>query len=163
MAKITGSVPFSPGSVSLSMLAVSAEAKTSAGAPSMICCTSADEASKLNVALASGLASVKASPTAVNDSVSEAAANTVMSPSTAVAVVVAAAVVAAAVVAAAVVAAAVVAEDPSSSSPQAAARRARTATGMRSRRDGLDMASHCSQEFMSHAHDLTTLDPWLPR
>ena len=105
MAKITGSVPFSPGSVSLSMLAVSAEAKTSAGAPSTICCTSADEASKLKVALASGLASVKASPTAVNDSVSEAAANTVMSPSTA------AAVVAVVVVAAAVVAAAVVAED----------------------------------------------------
>ena len=102
MAKITGSVPFSPASVSLSMLAVSAEAKTSAGAPWVICCTSADEASKLKVALASGLASVKASPTAVNDSVSEAAANTVMSPSTAGAVVVAAAVVAAAVVVAAV-------------------------------------------------------------
>ena len=49
----------------------------------MICCTSADEASKLNVALASGLAAVNASPTSVNDSVSDAAANTVMSPSTA--------------------------------------------------------------------------------
>ena len=147
------------------MLAVSAEAKTSAGAPWVICCTSADEASKLKVALASGLASVKASPTAVNDSVSEAAANTVMSPSTAGAVVVA-------VVAAAVVAAAVVAArgrggrrrrgSASSSSPQAAARRARTATETRSRRDGLDMASHCSQDFMSHAQDLTTLAPVAP-
>ena len=50
VAKITGSVPLRPASVSLSMLAVSAEANTSAGAPSVICCTSAEEASKLNVA-----------------------------------------------------------------------------------------------------------------
>ena len=69
VAKITGSLPLSPGSVSLSILAVSAEANTSAGAPSMICCTSADDASKLKVALASGLAAVNASPTSVNDSV----------------------------------------------------------------------------------------------
>ena len=71
------------------MLAVSAEANTSAGAPSVICCTSAEEASKLNVAFASGLAAVNASPTSVNDSVSDAAANTVMSPSTPAAAVVA--------------------------------------------------------------------------
>ena len=61
----TGSLPLSPASVSLSMLAVSAEANTSAGAPSMICCTSAEEASKLNVAVASGLAALNASPTSV--------------------------------------------------------------------------------------------------
>ena len=36
------------------MLAVSAEANTSAGAPWTICVTSADEASKLKVALARG-------------------------------------------------------------------------------------------------------------
>ena len=71
------------------MLAVSAEAKTSAGAPSVICWTSADEASKLNVASASGLAAVNASPTSVNDSVSDAAAKTVISPSTPAAAVVA--------------------------------------------------------------------------
>ena len=52
----------------------------------MICCTSADEASKLNVAVASGLAAVNASPTSVNDSVSDVAANTVMSPATPAAV-----------------------------------------------------------------------------
>ena len=85
VAKITGSLPLRPASVSLVMLAVSAEANTSAGAPSVICCTSAEEASKLNVAVASGLAAVNASPTSVNDSVSDAAANTVMSPSTPVA------------------------------------------------------------------------------
>ena len=65
------------------MLAVSAEAKTSAGAPWVICCTSADEASKLKVTLASGLAAVKAAPISLNASVSDAAANTVMSPVTA--------------------------------------------------------------------------------
>src|SRR5262245_27568241 len=99
VAKITGSVPFRPASVSLSMFAMSAEANTSAGAPSVICCTSAEEASKLNVADASGFAAVKASPTSVNDSVNDVAANTVMSPSTpAAAVDAGAAVVAAAVV-----------------------------------------------------------------
>ena len=46
----------------------------------MICCTSAEEASKLNSAVASGLAAVNASPTSVNDSVNDVAANTVMSP-----------------------------------------------------------------------------------
>src|SRR5262245_32317929 len=80
VANTTGSVPLSSASVSLSMFAVSAEANTSAGAPSVICCTSADEASKLNVAVASGLAAVNASPISVNDSVNDAAANTVMSP-----------------------------------------------------------------------------------
>jgi PadR family transcriptional regulator AphA len=46
----------------------------------VICCTSADEASKLNVAVASGFAAANASPISVNDSVNDAAANTVMSP-----------------------------------------------------------------------------------
>ncbi len=82
VAKITGSVPLSPASVSLSMLLVSADAKTSAGAPCEICCTSAEEASKLNVTFASGFAAVNAAPMSVNAAVSEAAAKTVMSPST---------------------------------------------------------------------------------
>ena len=64
------------------MLAVSAEANTSAGAPSVICVTSADDASKLNVVVASGLAAVNALPISVKASVSEAAANTVISPAT---------------------------------------------------------------------------------
>ena len=91
------------------MLAVSAEAKTSAGAPWVICCTSADEASNENVALASGLAFVKAAPMSVNAPVSDAAANTVMSPLTAPAAVVVAPPV---VVVAAAVVAVVVADDP---------------------------------------------------
>ena len=45
VAKTTGSVPLRLAAVSLSMFAVSAEAKTSAGAPWVICCTSADDAS----------------------------------------------------------------------------------------------------------------------
>ena len=131
VAKITGSLPLRPASVSLSMLAVSAEANTSAGAPSVICCTNAEEASKLNVAVASGFAAENASPTSVNDSVSDAAAKTVMSPSTLVA----------AVVAGASVVAAPAAVDPtaSSSSPHAAATSAKTATPTTSVRDGLVM------------------------
>jgi hypothetical protein len=42
--------------------------------------TSADEASKLNVTLASGCSVRNAAPISVNDSVSDAAANTVMAP-----------------------------------------------------------------------------------
>jgi len=68
------------------MLEVSAEAKTSAGAPWEICCTRADDASKLNVTFASGLAAVNAEPISLNASVSDAAAKTVMSPDTGAAV-----------------------------------------------------------------------------
>ena len=151
VAKITGSLPLRAASVSLVMLAVSAEANTSAGAPSVICCTSAEEASKLNVAVASGLAAVNASPTSVNDSVSDAAANTVMSPSTpagavlagasvvVAAVVAGSAVVSGAAVVAGAAAAALVDAASSSSSPQAAASKAKAATGTRSRRDALVM------------------------
>ena len=56
VAKITGSVPFMPASVSFFMLTSSAEANTSAGAPCGDLFTSADEPSKLKVALASGFA-----------------------------------------------------------------------------------------------------------
>ena len=83
------------------MFASSADAKTSAGAPWVIWVTSAEDASKLNVALASGYFAVNAWPTSVKAAVSEAAANTVMSPLTAAAAVVGVAgVVGAAVVAA---------------------------------------------------------------
>src|SRR4051812_29884688 len=60
----------------------SAEANTSAGAPWRICATSVDEASKSKVTLLAGCSRVKAVPISSNDSVSEAAANTVMLPST---------------------------------------------------------------------------------
>ena len=57
-----------------------AEAKTSAGAPELICCASAELAPKLNVTFVPGLADSNCLPSSVNDSVSEAAANTVMFP-----------------------------------------------------------------------------------
>ena len=55
VAKTTGSVALPPASVSFVMLATSAEANTSAGAPSLICVTSSDDAAKLNVTVASGI------------------------------------------------------------------------------------------------------------
>jgi hypothetical protein len=140
VAKTTGSVPLRVAAVSLFMFVVSAEAKTSAGAPWVICCTRAEDASKLNVALASGLAAVNASPTALNESVSDAAAKTVMSPETVGVLVAAAAVVAAAVVAAAAVseaaaeAAAVVVTASLLSLSHAAATSAKRVSGARSRR-----------------------------
>src|SRR6478609_472840 len=80
VAKTTGSPWLFPASVSLVMFASSAEANTSAGAPWLICVTRAEEASKLNVTFESGCSVVKAVPISLNDSVSEAAANTVMLP-----------------------------------------------------------------------------------
>src|SRR3954454_2849975 len=83
VANTTGAVPVSDALVSLSMFAWSALAKRSAGAPWVICWTRADEPSKLNATLAFGFFWVKASPAALNASVSEAAANTVIEPETA--------------------------------------------------------------------------------
>ena len=57
-----------------------AEANTSAGAPELICSASAELAAKLNVTFVPGLADSNCLPSSVNDSVSEAAANTVISP-----------------------------------------------------------------------------------
>src|SRR3954454_13570204 len=99
VANTTGAVPVSDALVSLSMFAWSALAKRSAGAPWVICWTRADEASKLNATLAFGFICVKASPAALNASLSEAAANTVIEPETAGIVVVVAVVAAAAAVA----------------------------------------------------------------
>ena len=62
------------------MLAPSADANTSAGAPPWICCTSADDAAKLNVTVVPGFAFWKSAPILVNASVSDAAADTVIVP-----------------------------------------------------------------------------------
>src|SRR5690349_5499464 len=135
VANTTGALPLRPALVSLSMLAVSAEAKTSAGAPWLICCTSADDASKLNVALAFGYLWPKAVPTSLNESVSDAAAKTVMSPVTA-----------------AVGATVAVAADELPlplSLPQAAAASPSMASRTTRRRDGRVMRAHLS-------HTMTT-------
>ena len=60
-----GSPALPAASVSFCMLAWSAEAKTSAGAPSSIWVTSVDEASKVNCTFASGWAALKAVPSSV--------------------------------------------------------------------------------------------------
>jgi hypothetical protein len=59
---------------------VLAEANTSAGAPELIWVARAELAAKLNVTFVPGFAASNCFPSSVNDSVSEAAANTVMSP-----------------------------------------------------------------------------------
>ena len=57
-----------------------ADANTSAGAPEVICVASAELAAKLNVTFTPGLAASNCLPSVVNDSVSDAAANTVIDP-----------------------------------------------------------------------------------
>ena len=69
-----------PASTTWSMFFGLAEANTSAGAPELICSARAELAPKLNVTFAPGLAASNCLPSSVNDSVSEAAANTVMLP-----------------------------------------------------------------------------------
>src|SRR5690349_12241996 len=59
-----------------------AEAKTSAGAPSLICLASAELPAKLKVTFVPGCAASKSLPSWVNVPVSDAAANTVMVPDT---------------------------------------------------------------------------------
>ncbi len=63
--------------MSLSMLAVSAEANTSAGAPSWICATRSEEPPKLNSTVTPSCSFSNSSPICSNVEVSEAAANTV--------------------------------------------------------------------------------------
>src|SRR6266508_1114928 len=63
----------------LSMLLVSAEANTSAGAPCWIWVASAWLPAKLKVTLVSGCAAVKSLPSLANAAVSDAAANTLIS------------------------------------------------------------------------------------
>src|SRR5512132_1639071 len=62
------------------MVFVLAEAKTSAGAPDVICIASAELAAKLSVTFTPGLALSNCWPSVVNASVSDAAANTVIDP-----------------------------------------------------------------------------------
>ena len=57
-----------------------AEANTSAGAPDVIWVASAELPAKLKVTVVPGFAASKALPIAVNDSFSDAAANTVIDP-----------------------------------------------------------------------------------
>src|SRR6185295_10548631 len=78
-----------PVSVTFFMLAWSAEANTSAGAPLLAWVASADEASKLKVTLLPGCFASKAAPSSLNDSLSEAAARTVRFPAEAAVVAVA--------------------------------------------------------------------------
>ncbi len=69
-----------PAATTASMVVVLAEAKTSAGAPAVIWVTSAELPAKLKVTSTPGFAASNRSPIVVNDSVSDAAASTVMSP-----------------------------------------------------------------------------------
>lgn len=62
------------------MLSRSADANTSAGAPACIWATSADDAAKFNVTVAFGFRRSNCLPSAVNASVSDAAAETVIVP-----------------------------------------------------------------------------------
>jgi hypothetical protein len=69
-----------PPWTALSMVAWSAAAKTSAFAPLSSCCTRVDEPAKLNFTVVPGCWASNSLPSAVNDSVSDAAANTVSVP-----------------------------------------------------------------------------------
>src|SRR5262249_13845219 len=107
------------------MLDWSADANTSAGAPFWICVTSADEASKLNVTFAPGLASSKSWPICVNACFNDDAADTVIEPVT---------------FAAPVVVVEELADDDFALLPQAATRTANTAN-TNARHDTRDMKS----------------------
>ena len=67
-------------SVTLFMVASSAAAKTSTGAPAMICCASVDDAAKLMVTFTSGCNFRKAALISVKAPCSEDAADTVRDP-----------------------------------------------------------------------------------
>src|SRR5262245_65746330 len=69
-----------PASTTSVMFFWLAEANTSAGAPLLIWVASAELAAKLNLTVAPGCAASNCWPSCVNDSVNEAAANTVICP-----------------------------------------------------------------------------------
>src|SRR5262249_11766889 len=75
--KRSGVPATSPASTTFFMFSPSADANTSAAAPSMICRASVDEPAKLNSTLVPGCAVSKSFPIVRNASVSDAAANTV--------------------------------------------------------------------------------------
>jgi len=79
LAKVTG-VPTKPAFTSLRMLVVSADAKTSAGAPCVIWATRALEPAKSYVNARLGLAATSVFFAALNALVSDAAANTLSGP-----------------------------------------------------------------------------------
>src|SRR5689334_22979211 len=79
-AKLTGAVAVSESPVALAMFFVSAEAKTSAGAPCWSWATRSDDPAKLKVTFVPGCAFSKSSPIWVKVFLREAAANTVISP-----------------------------------------------------------------------------------
>ena len=62
------------------MFVVEAEAKTSAGAPWVICVASAELASKVNFTVVPGCAASNCVPSVVNAPVSDAAASTLIAP-----------------------------------------------------------------------------------
>jgi hypothetical protein len=72
----------SPASVTVFIVFGLAEAKTSAGAPEVICCARAELPAYEKVTFVPGLAASKSLPIWVKDSVSEAAASTVIVPLT---------------------------------------------------------------------------------
>ena len=74
VAKFSGSWPSRPSAVSFSMLATSAEANTSAGAPSWICAARSDEPPKLNSTSTPSWSASNSSPSCSKVLVSEAAA-----------------------------------------------------------------------------------------
>ena len=79
-AKLTGAAAVSESPVALSMFVVSAEAKTSAGAPCWIWATRSEEPAKLKVTVVPGWAFSNSAPIAVKVFFSDAAAKTVISP-----------------------------------------------------------------------------------
>src|SRR6478609_8307611 len=79
-AKSTGAPSSSPAAAALSMLRVSAEAKTSAGAPWVNWVTRSEEPAKENSTDVPGLSVLNCSPMAVNVDFSDAAANTTRCP-----------------------------------------------------------------------------------
>ncbi len=67
-------------SAAASIVEVFADANTSPGAPASSCCDNADDAPKLNVTVRPGFSAIIMSPSLVNVSCSDAAANTTRSP-----------------------------------------------------------------------------------
>src|SRR6478752_1399651 len=80
VAKLAGAPSISSASVSLVMFLVSAEAKTSAGAPWVICVARSEDPAKFSVILVPGFLASKSLAILVKVAFSEAAAKTVAAP-----------------------------------------------------------------------------------
>jgi hypothetical protein len=81
LAKVAGGPAPSPASATVFIVAGLAAAKTSAGAPEVICVASPELPPNENLTETDGLYCSNSVPIRVNDSVSEAAASTVTGPS----------------------------------------------------------------------------------